>query len=561
MKAAIRIMSSEEKPATNEEATYVKLLARHPAPPADRLPAPDPAGTTALQVTEEQVMSAIRTFPAGSAGGPDGIRPQHILDLVNCRESGPALLAAITSFVNLLLEGKCNPTVTPILFGGQLIALEKKTGGIRPIAIGYTWRRIAAKCANSHATAILAEYLQPVQLGVGVPGGCEAAVHAARRFVEAMPDGHCMVKLDFANAFNSLHRDVMLEAVRERVPGIYRFCHLAYSQPSQLIYGGHTIMSQEGPQQGDPLGASLFCNAAQPLLLSLTSELTEGYMDDLTIGGPESQVAEDVEMIRRRGEEIGLRLNEKKCEFISRSAISTEPMFQNFIHWTVQDAELLGAPLTTGAAMDRVLSSRCDDLSRAAGRLRLIAAHDALIILRAAFSAPKLMHTLRSSPCDGHNALEKFDGLLRGCVSTITNTDLTDIQWIQASLPVRNGGLGIRRVSSLASSAFLASAAGTRDLQSRILSRCQASNDCAVNQVLASWSAKYNMTGINCPDGREAAVQKAWDKPCISTDIRMVMMKSAGLSESSEVASSFSTSQRRLAERTADVYLRPSNGR
>ena len=38
-------------------------------------------------------------------------------------------------------------------------------------------------------------------------------------------------------------------------------------------------------------------------------------------------------------------------------------------------------------------------------------------------------------------------------------------------------------------------------------------------------------------------------------------VKPAGLSEPSEVASSFSTSQRRLAERTADVYLRPSIGR
>jgi hypothetical protein len=46
---------------------------------------------------------------------------------------------------------------------------------------------------------------------------------------------------------------------------------------------------------------------------------------------------------------------------------------------------------------------------------------------------------------------------------------MTDQQWLQASLPVRAGGLGIRSVSSLASSTFLASAAGTRDLQDRIL--------------------------------------------------------------------------------------------
>ena len=70
------------------------------------------------------------------------------------------------------------------------MALEKKSGGIRPIAIGYTWRRIAAKCANSYAIASVSSYLQPIQLGVSTPGGCEVAVHAfqnaTRDFVESM---------------------------------------------------------------------------------------------------------------------------------------------------------------------------------------------------------------------------------------------------------------------------------------------------------------------------------------------------------------------------------------
>jgi hypothetical protein len=267
LRAAIRILCSEEKPATDIEATFVKLQDRHPAPPADRRPAPDPNGYSAIQVTEKEVMHVIRTFPPGSSAGPDGIRPQHILDLVTCQENGSTLLASITGLVNSLLDGKCHPDVAPILFGGQLMALEKKTGGIRPIAIGYTLRRIAAKCANAHATAVLADYLQPIQLGVGTPGGCEAAVHAARRYAESMPAGHCIVKLDFANAFNSLHRDAMLQGVEQRMPGIYKFCHLAYSRPSVLQYvAGLVILSCEGPQQGDPLGGSLFCNTIQPVL-------------------------------------------------------------------------------------------------------------------------------------------------------------------------------------------------------------------------------------------------------------------------------------------------------
>jgi len=160
-----------------------------------------------MSVTEREVSSAIRSFPAGSAAGPDGIRPQHILDLITCKEAGQDLVAAITQLVNLLLEGHCPPSAASILFGGRLFALEKKSGGVRPIAIGYTWRRLAAKCANHYAISQLGNSLLPEQLGVATPGGCEAAVYAVRRYMATMSDDMVLVKLDFSNAFNSLRRD------------------------------------------------------------------------------------------------------------------------------------------------------------------------------------------------------------------------------------------------------------------------------------------------------------------------------------------------------------------
>src|SRR5207248_10878210 len=161
-------------------------------------------------------------------------------------QSESELLSAITSFANTLLSGQCHPSVLPILFGGSLIALEKKSGGIRPIAIGYTWRRIAAKCATFHASSRLRSVLSPRQLGVGIAGGCEAAVHATRRFSASLSTDCIMAKLDFCNAFNSLHRDAMLESVSACAPEIYRFCHLSYSTPSVLKFGQRAIFSQEG---------------------------------------------------------------------------------------------------------------------------------------------------------------------------------------------------------------------------------------------------------------------------------------------------------------------------
>jgi len=38
-----------------------------------------------------------------------------------------------------------------------------------------------------------------------------------------------------------------------------------------------------------------------------------------------------------------------------------------------------------------------------------------------------------------------FDSLLRKGIGIICNLNLTDIQWLQASLPVKDGGLGVRR--------------------------------------------------------------------------------------------------------------------
>ena len=407
-----------------------------------------------FHATEAEVLKAIRSFPAGSCGGPDGIRPQHVLDLVNCAESGSNVLAAITSFVNTLLAGKCHPAVRPILFGGNLIALDKKCGGIRPIAIGYVWRRLAAKCANAFAASKLVSYFSPLQVGVSVPSGCEAAIHAARRFTDSLLPGQAVIKLDFANAFNSLHRDKMLTAVRNFIPEIYEFCFLSYGMSSSLRFGDYLIPSQEGAQQGDPLGPLLFCLTIQPLLQSLSSKFAIGYLDDLTLGGVEEVLAADVAQIREQGEALGLKLNINKCEFINDNATSSAPIFQDFIKLVPGNSMLLGAPLRSGKAMDTALTKRCDDLALAISRLKTLPSHDALVLLKASFSAPKVLHTIRSSPCVGHPALANFDSLQRSGLCLITNSNLSDNQWLQASLPVKDGGLGVRRVASLASSAF-----------------------------------------------------------------------------------------------------------
>ena len=125
--------------------------------------------------------------------------------------------------------------------------------------------------------------------------------------------------------------------------------------------------------------------------------------------------------------------------------------------------------------------------------LKTISAHDALILLRFSFCAPKLLHTLRCTPCDGHPLSETHDELLREVVSAICNSYLGNHQWIQASRAVGEGGLGIRRVSSLVLSAFLASAASTSELQTIILMNCPSGVDNTDHEARVRWCSINNL--------------------------------------------------------------------
>jgi hypothetical protein len=94
---------------------------------------------------------------------------------------------------------------------------------------------------------------------------------------------------------------------------------------------------------------------------------------------------------------------------------------------------------------------------------------------------------------------------------------LTDQQWLQAGLPIRAGGLGIRCVSSLAPSAFLASAVGTRVLQDPILCWTEKTTDDVFDCCLVSQLSKFPMLP---PSGSAASTQQAWDKADVEAEFR-----------------------------------------
>jgi hypothetical protein len=95
-------------------------------------------------ITADQVAQAVRGFRRGSAAGPSGLRPDHLREALLTAHSDE-VSAHLSALCALLAKGEAPAVVAPHLAGASLHALPKKQGGVRPIAVGDTLRRLVGK--------------------------------------------------------------------------------------------------------------------------------------------------------------------------------------------------------------------------------------------------------------------------------------------------------------------------------------------------------------------------------------------------------------------------------
>ena len=156
------------------------------------------------------------------------------------------------------------------------MAAIKKNGTTRPIAIGEALRRLTAKCLCHAVKEPAQTYLSPLQVGCGSKLGAEIAFHSIRRWCAQNVGSQekVLLKVDFSNAFNCVSRTAVLAETQEHLPGLMRWVEWCYAGRTNLLFGGHTLDSEAGVQQGDPLGPLLFSLAVHPLATRLSKQGT-----------------------------------------------------------------------------------------------------------------------------------------------------------------------------------------------------------------------------------------------------------------------------------------------
>jgi len=286
-----------------------EMKSKHPEAARPVLPAAAHASPAPLRFDDELVLKKVESFPTGSAAGASGTRPQFLKDIVSCPNgsASAAALKALTKLSNHMVAGLAPREVAPFLAGAPLMALNKPGGGLRPIAIGETLRRLVSKCCCEATADDAKKIFGSLQVGVSTQGGGEAAIHAVRKLMEELGDNpeKIMLKVDFSNAFNMVDRTEMLARAHDKLPGIYKWTEYCYAQPAHLFFGDTLLASMAGVQQGDPLGPLLFSLVLHPLAEKIKAlfpklDLNVWYLDDGTIIGDVEDVYGVFELLRKK---------------------------------------------------------------------------------------------------------------------------------------------------------------------------------------------------------------------------------------------------------------------
>jgi hypothetical protein len=212
----------------------------------------------------------------GAATGPSGWS-SDLLRLLRHKDGALGSLAegasaALADLLSCVACGDMPQGLTRLLAAADLVPLSKganaQEGDVRPIAVGEVHRRLLAKILARKVAQKAAEHLAPLNLAVGVAGGCEQIIKGVTMLLQSGAQRDAAVLcLDFANAFNSVSRVHLLRELEAHFPELVPYFECFYRCPrscaSSANPGSPAILSREGVQQGDGLGTLFFCVAGQ----------------------------------------------------------------------------------------------------------------------------------------------------------------------------------------------------------------------------------------------------------------------------------------------------------
>ena len=435
------------------------------------MPAPSPPPFNAADLNPKVVRSLIRSFPPLTSPGPSGLRASHLQDLLSST-SWSQVCTSLTQWITL--SSSCSlplPHLT-LFSAATLIPIPKKTGGVRPIAVGETLRRLTSKALQHLLSPSITATLLPLQKGINLPEACTHTVHVINHLMHASspassPPQYALT-VDLSNAFNTISRESVHASLARFIPSLIPWFLATHSTPATLyIPDSPPILSREGVQQGDPLGPVFFALGIHGAIVDWTarhpSVWSSWYLDDGILWGTATDLNNALTDLQEAFACLGLRLNTNKSFLFSkhdtpipRNLAGLAPL--QLVPFS-SGLTILGSPVGAPHSILHFLHSKLLSMRDMLSSLTSLQhPQAALILLRASLGVCRITHLLRSIPPSSLGPfISDLSALLHTTLEAVLSFPLDERAWAQASLPLSLGGLGVTDPRAIAHAAYLPS--------------------------------------------------------------------------------------------------------
>ena len=315
-------------------------------------------------------------------------------------------------------------------------------------------------------------------MSTGLKGGAEAAIHGMKNIFE-METTEAVILVDAENAFNELNRSVALHNIQYLCPNFATVLINTYRLPSRLfLVGGGEISSTEGTTQGDTLAIPFYGISLRPLINTLDYSKTNVHQvwlaDDATGAGSLEHLKRWWKIVEEEGKKFGYVVKPSKSWLILKNPENLpraqELFSETSIKITTDGQRHLGAAIGTPEYKHTYITEKVEEWCQRLKKLSAIAKTQP----HAAYSGyiigeqHKYTYFLRTLP-NISDTLKPLDNIIEEeFIPALLGTSISTNEREILSLPIREGGLGLRIHHQVSSSTYNASKNVTRPLTKQI---------------------------------------------------------------------------------------------
>ena len=276
--------------------------------------------------------SQIGELRRGKAGDSLGWYHEAVIAL-SARASEQHLFA---KQIHCLLQASGSDLALQLMRTSRIIPLRKDAANaVRPVAIPTVLQKVWAMAMLEKVKPHGEPRFHDRQFGIMTRNGSARLCNEVMAYLSKAADKRCMLQLDISNAFGSVDRHFIQEALQDLPSSLQSMIdHWLMHTHHAMVPGKQSyrvaIPTQRGIPQGDPMSAWIFCMSFMHALDQAEQTFKEqyqehdpdgcsdlkcwGYVDDLTCVIDEHHAVAWLAVLESACAKAGLRLNVQKTQ-------------------------------------------------------------------------------------------------------------------------------------------------------------------------------------------------------------------------------------------------------